>query len=310
MTENAALPWYRQLHWQVLAAMAVGIVTGLVGGEAAASWVGWLGTLFMRLLRMIIVPLIITSIVSGVASVGGGRALGRLFSKTLGYYVLSSTLAIFVGLLMVNLIRPGEGADLGAAQGQAIPELATPTSPIDLLLNIVPENFFAAASGGDMLAIIFFAIVLGIAIGSLPSKPGAVMTDLFAAAFETMMALTTGVIRFLPLGVFGLMTAAIGVRSRVVQASGDVLDHDRRWPVGAPPDHASLAAPRARAHPSCDPFPQYGGSPRGRLLHELLGGDSASLARSGRAQGGGLQSDRILRPAHGGDGQHGRHRSL
>ena len=209
MTENAALPWYRQLHWQVLAAMAVGIVTGLVGGEAAASWVGWLGTLFMRLLRMIIVPLIITSIVSGVASVGGGRALGRLFSKTLGYYVLSSTLAIFVGLLMVNLIRPGEGADLGAAQGQAIPELATPTSPIDLLLNIVPENFFAAASGGDMLAIIFFAIVLGIAIGSLPSKPGAVMTDLFAAAFETMMALTTGVIRFLPLGVFGLMTAAI-----------------------------------------------------------------------------------------------------
>ena len=209
MIHNASLPWYRQLHWQVLVAMAAGVVTGLVGGATAAAWVGWLGTLFMRLLRMIIVPLIITSIVSGVASVGGGRALGRLFSKTLGYYVLSSALAIFVGLFLVNLIRPGAGADLGSAQGEALPDVTALSSPLQLLLDIVPENFFGAASQADMLAVIFFSILLGIAIGSLPSKHREVMTGFFGAAFEAMMALTSGVIRFLPFGVFGLMTAAI-----------------------------------------------------------------------------------------------------
>ena len=115
MTENrnTHLPWYRQLHWQVLAAMVLGVVTGLLGGETAASWVGWLGTLFMRLLRMVIIPLVVVSIVSGIATVGGGLALGRLFGKTLGYYVLSSALAILAGLALVNLIRPGEGADSG-----------------------------------------------------------------------------------------------------------------------------------------------------------------------------------------------------
>jgi Na+/H+-dicarboxylate symporter len=209
MTENAALPWYRKLHWQVLIAMGVGVIAGLTGGETAASWVGWLGTLFMRLLRMIIVPLILTSIVSGVASIGGGRALGRMFSKTLAYYALSSMLAILTGLFIVNLIRPGAGADFGTMEGAEIPELETPSSPIQLLLDIVPENFFAAASEADMLAVIFFSIVLGMTIGSLPSKPQSVLTTLFSAAFEAMMKLTGGVIRFLPLGVFGLMTSAI-----------------------------------------------------------------------------------------------------
>ncbi|MCZ6506808.1 MAG: cation:dicarboxylase symporter family transporter, partial [Acidobacteria bacterium] len=77
--------WYRKLHWQTLIAMIAGTLTGLVFGEPAASAFGWIGDLFMKLLRMIIVPLVLTSIISGVASVGGGKALGRLFSKTLGY---------------------------------------------------------------------------------------------------------------------------------------------------------------------------------------------------------------------------------
>ena len=76
--------WYRRLHWQILIAMGLGIVAGLVGGEEIVPKVGWLGQLFIKLLKMIIVPLILTSIISGVASVGGGRDLGRLFSKTLG----------------------------------------------------------------------------------------------------------------------------------------------------------------------------------------------------------------------------------
>ena len=133
----------------------------------------------MRLLRMVIIPLVVVSIVSGIATVGGGRALGRLFGKTLGYYVLSSALAIFAGLALVNLIRPGEGADLGAAEGQALPELETPGSAVELLLDIVPQNFLAAAAGGDMLAVIFFSILLGVAIAGLRSPHQELLSGFF-----------------------------------------------------------------------------------------------------------------------------------
>ena len=82
MERDPALPWYRQLHWQVFIAMVLGIATAVLFGTAAADRIGWIGELFMRLLRMIIVPLLLTSIITGVASVGGGRAIGRMFSKT------------------------------------------------------------------------------------------------------------------------------------------------------------------------------------------------------------------------------------
>ena len=209
MEYNPDLPWYRRLHWQVAIAMIVGGLTGSIGGEGAANAVGWLGDLFMRLLRMIIVPLVLTSIVSGVASVGGGRAIGRLFSKTLGYYMLSSLLAACVGVLMFNLWSPGRGADMGMAAQAELPDVQTPTG-IDLLLNIVPQNFIEAASTGDMLAIIFFCIVFGAAITTLPDKPRTLVTDIFESFFKVMMNLTSGIIKFLPIGVFALITRMVG----------------------------------------------------------------------------------------------------
>ena len=210
MEHRPDLPWYRQLHWQVLVAMLLGAVTGIIFGEAAAARIGWVGDLFMRLLRMIIVPLVVTSIISGVASVGGGRALGRLFSKTLGYYMLSSFLAAMAGLLMVNLIRPGVGARIVESAAAELPTLETAASPIELILGIVPENVVLAAANADMLAIIFFCIVFGAAITTLPEQPRLILTDLVEALFETMMALTSGIIRFLPIGVFALITRMVG----------------------------------------------------------------------------------------------------
>ncbi len=210
MNGNAGRPWYRRLHWQIAIAMALGVVAGAAGGEPLAARVGWLGTLFVRLLKMIIVPLVFTSIVSGVASVGGGRSLGRLFGKTLGYYALSSTLAILVGLAAVNLIRPGVGADFAGMEGEALPELTTPSSPVELLLAIVPENILAAAAGADMLALIFFCILLGIAIGSLPDRPREILLGVADSAFQAMMKLTGGVILFAPVGVFGLIARMVG----------------------------------------------------------------------------------------------------
>jgi Na+/H+-dicarboxylate symporter len=202
--------WYRKLHWQILIAMIAGVIAGLIGGPAIVSKVGWLGTLFISLLRMIIVPLIITSIISGVASIGGGRDLGRLFSKTLGYYLLTSALAILAGLLAVNIIKPGVGANIGGALKADLPELSAPSSPVEVILDVVPRNFFEAASESNMLSIIFFCIVFGMALAHLPEEPRTILVKLFDAGFQAMMKLTAGVIMFLPLGVFGLIARLVG----------------------------------------------------------------------------------------------------
>ena len=210
MQDNLALPWYRKLYWQVLIGMALGVLTGTLFGPAVVPKLDWIRELFMKLLRMVIVPLVVTSIISGVASVGNARSLGRLFSKALGYYLLSSALAAMVGLLLVNLIKPGVGANITGAEQQALPELNTPSSPIQILLDIVPENFFAALAAPDMLAIIFFCIVIGASIATLPEKPQKVLTDLVNALFQAMMKLTTWVIALVPLGVFAMMAVVVG----------------------------------------------------------------------------------------------------
>jgi proton glutamate symport protein len=210
MEHNPDAPWYLRLHWQVLVAMAVGALVGAVFGEPVADRVGWIGDLFMKLLRMVIVPLVLTSIISGVASVGGGRSLGRLFSKTTGYYVLSSFFAAFVGLLMVNFIRPGVGANLTGTDQQALPELATPDSAVQLLLDVIPQNVIQAAATADMLALIFFCIVFGAALTTLPDRTREPLVQFFDALFHVMMNLTSGIIKFLPIGVFALITRMVG----------------------------------------------------------------------------------------------------
>ena len=189
--------------------MIAGTVVGLIGGPEIVPKIGWLGELFIKLLKMMIVPLVFASIVSGVASVGAGD-LGRLFSKTLGYYVLTSALAAVTGLLLVNLIQPGVGAKFAGLEGANLPELTTETSPKDFLLDVVPENIVAALSEGKMLAIIFFCFVLGITIAGLPEKPRVLLTGLFDALFQTMMKLTGGIIRFAPIGVFALIVRVVG----------------------------------------------------------------------------------------------------
>lgn len=189
--------------------MLLGIGAGLALGETFAGRVDWVREVFMRLLRMVIVPLIFTSITSGVASVGEGKALGRLFSKTLGYYVLSSLVAITAGLIAVNLLRPGEGADLAAAAQQELPELSTPSSLADILLDIVPLNFLEAAARADILAVIFFSILLGMSIAGLPNPHRDRLQGFFDAAFEAMMRMTRGIIALLPIGVFAMVTVVV-----------------------------------------------------------------------------------------------------
>jgi proton glutamate symport protein len=210
MRTDPAAPWYRQLHWQILVALVLGIAAGSLGGPPLAAKVGWLGTLFITLLKMIVVPLVLASIITGVASIGGGQALGRMFGRTFGYYVLSSLLAILTGLVLANLMRPGDGIEMTAAASEALPEgLSTPSSVPDLLLGMVPENVFASAARADLLALIVFGILFGIAASGLAQDPRERVIGFFDGFFQTMLRLTGMVLALAPIGVFGLVARAV-----------------------------------------------------------------------------------------------------
>ncbi len=196
-----------KLHWQILIALIIAVIYGLFLTDYAYL-VTWMGDLFLRALRMIIIPLILTSIVSGVTSIGDAQNLGRLGIKTFTYYITTSLFAIVTGLFLVNLIQPGVGADLGLKR--EVPELAAASGDIwDIILRMVPTNIFEALVSFDILAIIFFSILFGFFITRLDSKQKDFLTTLFNSGFEVMMKLTHFVIRFTPLGIFGIVVAVV-----------------------------------------------------------------------------------------------------
>ena len=197
-----------QLHWQVLIAMALGAVFAVLFG--AVPFVVSLGEIFMRLMRMIIVPLIFTSIVSGVASIGDARSLGRLGAKTLVYYAMTSLAAILVGLTLCNLIQPGAGLEAPIVEQIRPEDLETPGSLAEIIIRMIPLNPIEAAASMDILGLIFFCICFGATIGTMRGRAGTMLRDFFASTFEAMMKLTGVVIRFLPIGVFGLIVTAVG----------------------------------------------------------------------------------------------------
>jgi proton glutamate symport protein len=190
----------------------LGIIAGWVFGEGITPIAEPLAEIFLRLLRMAIMPLIITSIISGVVSVGSATGLGRLGIKTFSYYILSSLVAIFTGLLLVNVFKPGVGSQIGLEMS---PEnIAAAEQGIgDILISLIPENPFAAMARGDVLPVIFFSILFGFFITKLAKKPRTQLSDFFHAAFETMMKLTLFVVWSAPFGVFGII-------SRIVAQTG------------------------------------------------------------------------------------------
>ncbi len=186
----------------------LGILAGWLLGERVLPVAQPLAEVFLRLLRMAIMPLIITSIISAVVSVGSAKGLGRLGWKTLAYYITSSMMAIFTGQILVNLLQPGVGAELGL---QATPEQlpAAQHGLTDLLLNIIPENPFQAMAEGNVLPVIFFSILFGYFITTLPEGQRSHMGDWFDAAFHAMLRLTMFVVWTAPLGVFGIIARIV-----------------------------------------------------------------------------------------------------
>ncbi|MGC9363384.1 MAG: dicarboxylate/amino acid:cation symporter [Fidelibacterota bacterium] len=191
----------------------LGLLAGIFFGESILPFATMIGDLFLRLLKMIIVPLIFTSITSGVLGIGDSKNLGRLGIKTLLYYLTSSLLAILTGLLLVNLIQPGINADITLSANPDAESLAV-GSLQDLLYRIIPTNPFSAMVDSEILPVIFFCIILGIFISRLNNSHKTLLTDFFQAGFEVMMNITHFIILFAPLGVFGLVakiTATTGL---------------------------------------------------------------------------------------------------
>ncbi len=179
------------------------MLTGWLAGESVLPVAEPLSELFLRLLRMAIMPLIITSIISGVISVGSATGLGKLSLHTFGYYILSSLMAIITGLILVNLFAPGLGAEIGLESSvKSIP--AANQGFQDLLLRIIPENPFKSMVDGNVLPVIFFSVLFGYFITRLKDQHKKTMGDIFQAAFEAMLKLTHLVVWSAPLGVFGI----------------------------------------------------------------------------------------------------------
>ncbi len=201
-----------------------------------------MGTIFLRALRMIIVPLIFSSIVSGVTGLGSAENLGRMTMKTIGYYLTTSLFAIFTGLILVNLIKPGVGADLGliaVVEGLDVSRDSFGTT----LIKIIPTNIIESMASGDLPGIIFFAIIFGFFATRVAPAYRDPIVNFFNATFEIMMKITMFVIKFTPFGVFGIVAALISDHSGNLLAIFGRMGIYMLTVIGALAIHALITLP-------------------------------------------------------------------
>ena len=209
--------WFAIALWKrILLALALGVIAGMIWGPGAAS-ISWLGDLFVRLIRMVVVPLVFVTLVSGVVAMGDPAKLGSLGAKTLAIYMVTTLAAIVIGLILAAALQPGVGVDLSAAAPMAVQE-AIPLS--ERLLNIVPSNPIAALAEGNILAIIFFALLVGVSLLTIGEK-GKPVAELMDSSSEMMLRITHWVMEVAPFGVFALIAAVAGTQG--VAALLDVL---------------------------------------------------------------------------------------
>lgn len=217
-----------KLHWQIAIAIVLAIVCGLIFspnthllGVGFADICAFLGTLFLNGLKMVIVPLVLSSIICGVANMGSGDGLGRLGGKTILFYMSSSLLAILVGLVFVNVLAPGiiDGepaqerlnlsatedvdATLAKVEGRGTGDIAA------VFLRMLPPNIVSAAADGQMLGLICFALLFGFYMLKIEPENRNTLKSFWQGVFDVMMHITMLIMRFAPFGVFGLVAGTV-----------------------------------------------------------------------------------------------------
>ena len=217
-----------KLHWQILVALVLAVIAGWLSGTDAEIFgirflavYTFLGTLFMNALKMLIVPLIMSSIITGIAGISNGGAMGRLGGKTLLYYLTTTLLAVLAGLIMVNIMTPGlvdgkparevvsfmaetDTTDIAArVQGRGAEDV------VEIFIRMVPVNIVAAAAEGKMLGLIFFSLLFGYFMTRIEGPPARALKDLWQGVFAVMMKITDWVMQFAPIGVFALVAKVV-----------------------------------------------------------------------------------------------------
>lgn len=226
ITSSLYRPLRWPLHWQILSAIVLAIAAGFLAGDTAGigdvTWYAvfdFVGTMFINALKMLIVPLISASIIVGVAGIGSSGDLGKLGGTTLMFYAITTLLAILVGLVLVNAVSPGMIDGVPAREVLALEantaDLMTKVQGkgagdiVQIFLRMVPPNIIKAAAEGQMLGIIFFCLVFGYFMTRIDTNLSEPLFAFWSAVFQVMMRMTDWVMKFAPIGVFGLVAKVV-----------------------------------------------------------------------------------------------------
>jgi len=201
------------LAWQILIGLILGIVVGFLfyGNDAFTTYLKPIGDIFIRLIKMIVVPIVVASLVIGISSVGDTKKLGRLGGKTILYFEIVTTIALGIGLLVANVFKPGVGVSLdnmAKVDLAQYEETAHTHTFMDTIINIVPTNVFDAIARGDMLAIVFFSVMFGLGVAAIGEK-GKPVVQFFEGVSETMFWVTNQIMKVAPLAVFALIGVTV-----------------------------------------------------------------------------------------------------
>ena len=211
------------LAWQIVIALIVGVLVGSFlhyspeyRDDSVSNFLNPLGSIFITLIKMIVVPLVVSMLILGIAN-SHGQSLGKLGFKTILYFEIITTIAIVVGLVAANVFQPGAGIDMSSLTQVDISKYAETTHQvseahhglIQTILSVIPSNFFAALTSGQMLPIIFFSVMFGIGLGALDREVKQPLLNVLNAVSETMFKVVHMIMKFAPIGVFGLIAATV-----------------------------------------------------------------------------------------------------
>ncbi len=220
-------PWFKQIHWQIIIGLIAGLLYGILASTVGWAsfttlWIAPFGVIFINLLKLIAVPLVLSSLIVGVASLSDIKKLGRIGGKTLAIYIGTTAIAISIGLVLANVLQPGHAVPaeirdglMEAYSGDVGKRLEAAKqveerSPLQFIVDMVPDNFFASASDNrNMLQIVFFSIILGIGLLQISQERAKPVLDLFQGLNDLTIRLVDLIMLMAPVGVFALMADTI-----------------------------------------------------------------------------------------------------
>ena len=216
------------LHWSILLGMTLGVLVGVIfttfesGPQMISHWVKPFGTIFINALKLIAMPLILGSLIKGVSDLKDISRLSRMGGRTIGIYIMTTVVAVMIGLIMVNTIKPGKSISektrqelvvtyqSDAEEKQAVAQKQKDAGPLQALVDLVPDNIFKATTeNGNMLQVIFFALFFGIGLILIPAEKSKPVKDFFDAFNEVILKLIDLIMLVAPYGVFALLAALV-----------------------------------------------------------------------------------------------------